>query len=189
VPFFMRRIDIREHGSGNVGATNVYRIMGPLPGVTVGAMDFGKGFGAVAAAIWLIPGQEGWVRVLAGLAAIAGHNWPVWLSFKGGKGVITSAGVFLCLAWLPLVAAVTAWLVAFELSGYVSLGSICSGITIAIAVFLFPGSWSDPWVRTAAVTAGTLIILRHRANIRKLLDGTEYRFASHGLRLIRRLRS
>jgi glycerol-3-phosphate acyltransferase PlsY len=172
-----------------MGATNVYRTVGPLPGVIVGVLDFAKGFGAVAAAIVLMPGQEGWVRVLAGLAAIAGHNWPVWLGFKGGKGVITSAGVFLCLAWLPLVAAVTAWLIAFEFSGYVSLGSIASGITIAIAVFLFPGSWSDPSVRAAAVAAGTLIVLRHRTNIRKLLDGTEYRFDSHGRRLIRWLRA
>jgi len=186
LPYAMRRIDIREHGSGNVGATNVYRVAGLLPALTVGALDFLKGWGAVAAGAVLLPGQSGWSRVLVGLTAIAGHNWPVWLGFKGGKGVITSAGVFLYLAWLPLVAAVTAWFLAYEFSGFVSLGSISSGLTIAITVFIFNGSWSDPSVRTAAVAAGVLIVLRHRTNIRKLVNGTESRFSTPGLLLIRR---
>jgi len=182
IPYALKRIDIREHGSGNMGAANVYRILGPWPGLAVGVMDLSKGWFGVALVCAMQPGLPAWGRIAAGLAAIAGHNWPVWLKFRGGKGMLTSAGVFLYLAWLPMLGAVAVFALTFTVTGYVSIGSLCSAVALPMLVLFLPGVWNEPVMQTAALAAGVMAFFRHRSNIRSLFTGTERRFHIFGRR-------
>ena len=176
-------IDIRQHGSKNIGATNVLRIMGEKWGYFVFFCDALKGFVSVKVGFSLA-GSFGATLTLAGLVAalccILGHNYPVWLSFKGGKGVATSAGVVIAL--FPMVIVLLAgivWLLVFLLGRYVSLASISAAVALPIAVALF-GPYArinDYWlVLCFSVLAAGLAVWRHRANITRLLNGTESRF-------------
>jgi acyl phosphate:glycerol-3-phosphate acyltransferase len=175
-------IDIREHGSKNIGATNVLRVMGKKWGYLVFFCDSFKGFLAVEAGIFIagaLHGSPTLGGVIAAITCILGHNFTIWLGFKGGKGIATSAGVFLALFPPPVViSGILVWLIVFFISRYVSLASIAAAIALPIAVSIFakkPGN--DFWlVLLFSILAAALAIFRHRANIKRLLKGTESRF-------------
>ncbi|MEM0970651.1 MAG: glycerol-3-phosphate 1-O-acyltransferase PlsY [Verrucomicrobiota bacterium] len=173
-------IDIREHGSGNIGATNVLRVMGKGIGYPVFALDVFKG----VLPVWLaqhfggdVP-PAGLVPVLTSIATILGHNYTFWLGFKGGKGIATSAGALLPLMPFTILAAVTLWGIAFLTTRYVSVASIISALTLPSSIFLqgvFSGSWNGPLLGLASLIGG-MAVWRHRGNIKKLREGTENRF-------------
>lgn len=170
-----RKEDIREQGSGNIGASNVWRVYGRSLGIPVALLDVAKGF--VPAVAGLALGGE-WVGVLAGIAAMAGHARPVWLGFRrGGKMVATAGGVSFALAPLPALFCVAAWLLVFGLFRYASLASLVTSALLPVACVVFGEPW--PTVVFAALSAAAVFFL-HRANIRRLLDGTEARFARGG---------
>jgi glycerol-3-phosphate acyltransferase PlsY len=177
-----RGIDIRRVGSGNIGATNVFRYLGIPAGIFVLLVDALKGWLAVALLSnlicdWLFPdaGQlsRDWFHICAGLAAILGHNFTCWLHFKGGKGIATSAGVLVALVPTPLFLILAVWIVVFALGRYVSLASIAASFTLPFATWIT----MDRNVRLTAVTGGmaVLAIYKHRSNIKRLLKGTESR--------------
>jgi acyl phosphate:glycerol-3-phosphate acyltransferase len=170
----LRGLDIRSVGSGNIGATNVFRSLGKAAGIAGLALDAFKGFASCRFVPLLVSAAptEG-LQIAAGIAAILGHNYTCWLRFKGGKGIATSAGVL--LGWLPMSLALVLalWVIVFALSRYVSLASIAAAIGLPFAVWLTHGS-----VRmiTIAALIGALAIYKHAANIQRLLQGTEHRF-------------
>jgi glycerol-3-phosphate acyltransferase PlsY len=178
-----RGIDIRQHGSKNIGATNVLRVMGKKWGYFVFFCDGLKGFVSVKLG-FLLAGFFGANVMVAGLVAalccILGHNYPIWLGFKGGKGIATSAGVVIAL-FPPVIVLLVGivWLLVFWFGRYVSLASMAAAAALPIAVTLF-GPYvaiNDYWlVLCFAVLAAALAIWRHRANINRLLNGTESRF-------------
>jgi glycerol-3-phosphate acyltransferase PlsY len=176
-------IDIRQHGSKNIGATNVLRVMGKKWGYFVFFCDVLKGYVSVKLG-FLLAGSFGANVTLAGVVAalccILGHNYPVWLAFKGGKGIATSAGVVIAL-FPPLIVLLMGivWLLVFLLSRYVSLASISAAAALPIAVALL-GPYvgiNDYWlVLCFSVVAAALAVWRHRTNLTRLLNGTESRF-------------
>ena len=169
-----RGIDLREHGSRNLGATNVYRTLGWRYAIPVGLVDIAKG--AVPVLLFAPQVSESQLFALVcGIAAILGHVFSVFVGFRGGKGVATAAGVMLGLTPLALGAAALTWLVVVALAGYVSLGSIAGAAVFPVAVYLLerPDRPEILWID--ALVAGAIIWL-HRANIRRLLNGTESRF-------------
>ena len=177
-----KRIDIRQHGSRNIGAANVARVMGKNWGYLVGVCDFLKGFlavklGLVLASYFLFSAVLG--GVVAAIASILGHNYPVWLGFKGGKGVATSGGAVLGL-FPPLIffSAGAVWVAVFLISRYTSLASITAAVGLPIAVLLIAAkTGTDFWLLLGfSVLISALAIWRHRANIVRLLNGTENRF-------------
>jgi acyl phosphate:glycerol-3-phosphate acyltransferase len=176
-----RGVDIRTVGSGNIGATNVFRILGKTAGALVLLADAAKGYLAVFAVARFFAGWDPrgpgspsleWFKLGAGVAAILGHNYTCWLRFKGGKGIATSAGVLVGLVPWALLVALGTWIVVFALSRYVSLASICAAFVLPFAVWLFRGSLALIVV-TGALAA--LAIYKHKANIKRLLNGTENR--------------
>jgi glycerol-3-phosphate acyltransferase PlsY len=172
LPWLFRREDIRRHGSGNIGASNVFRLYGRRLGVPVALLDIAKGL--VPALVGLKVGGE-WLGVLAGAAAMLGHARPAWLGFtKGGKMVATAGGVSLALALVPALLCTVLWVVTFALCRYASVSSIVT----AVALPVFCLALGEPWPTVAfAATAGAAVILLHRQNIRRLLNGTESRFS------------
>jgi len=174
-----RGLDIRQHGSGNIGATNVWRVMGWKWGLVAFISDFLKGF-LLLFILREISFPEGgsWLvallLVICGLAAIIGHNYTPWLGFKGGKGIATSAGVLAALMPPVLGVALSLWIVATLITRMVSVGSILAAASLApLAFYFYPGNWIYFGL---ACLAGLLAILRHRSNIQRLLAGTESRF-------------
>lgn len=174
-------IDIRSVGSGNIGATNVFRILGRPAGVFVLAVDALKGWLAVVVmpkVAFLLFGfppdyqVREFYAILAGMFAILGHNYTCWLYFKGGKGIATSAGVLLALVPWALLIILTVWIVLFALTRYVSLGSIASSFTLPFATWFTTGSLT---LTAVAGAMGALAIYKHKANIKRLLNGTETR--------------
>ncbi|MBU1061975.1 MAG: glycerol-3-phosphate 1-O-acyltransferase PlsY [Candidatus Omnitrophica bacterium] len=173
----LKGIDIRQFGSGNVGATNTFRVIGKIPGLIVLLIDMLKGFicATYIADVFLFISpviRPELYRVIAGLAVIAGHNWPVFLKFKGGKGVATSAGVVIGLIpkifWLGFFV----WGIIFSITGYVSLASIVASICVPVLTLVF-GKPTEIVVVTSFLCL--LIIYRHRSNIRRLKSGEEKR--------------
>lgn len=165
----MRGIDLREHGSKNLGATNVYRILGWKYAIPVALFDIAKGAVPV-----LVFSHPVWLAVAAGAAAVLGHMFSPYVRFKGGKGVATAAGMFLALAPVAVLIAIPVWGLCLWLSGYVSLSSIVAVLTVPVSVALLqPNSPSVFWASIALVA---LIIFAHRRNIGRLLGGTENRF-------------
>lgn len=162
--------DLHRIGSGNIGAANVFRASGPAAGVLVALLDIGKGAASVLLAE-RISASDGTVAA-AGFAAIVGHIYPVWLRFRGGKGVATSCGVFGVLAPLAMLAAVAAFAGGLWLTRYVSLGSVAGSVALPPVAFAIGHS---PSVVAAAGAAATLIVFRHRSNIVRLWYGTERR--------------
>ena len=168
--------DVRREGSGNVGATNATRIGGPAAGVVVTAMDVVKGALPVGAMTVLNP-EGGWVAATA-LAAIVGHCYPVWLRFAGGKGVATAFGAFVVLAPVPALIGLGVWIVVLAVGGWVSLASM-----VAAAVFPLLAAVLDQPGRAMLLgvsLASVLIIVRHQANIRQLIAGSEPRIGRRG---------
>jgi len=173
----LKGVDIRKFGSGNVGAANTFRVIGRLPGLIVLVLDILKGFITVTyiASFFLYVSpvaRPELYRVLAGLAAIAGHNWTIFLRFKGGKGVATSAGVVIGLMpkifWLGFLV----WCIVFSITGYVSLASIIAAILTPIFTLIF--SESTEVIVFMSVLC-LMIIYRHRSNITRLKNGEEKR--------------
>jgi glycerol-3-phosphate acyltransferase PlsY len=177
-------MDIRKHGSGNIGATNVLRVLGKKWGYPVFAIDAFKGFAAVRIALFLVkfwpeakPYAE-YIGILTALACVAGHSFPVWLGFKGGKGVATTAGALVGLLPLAVPVVFLVWVIVFETSRYVSLASIVAAIALPIIVSFF-AHWKfvDTWALIYFSVAVMLLVLwRHRSNFSRLLNGTEQRF-------------
>ncbi len=178
-------IDIREHGSRNIGATNVIRVLGKGVGIPVFILDMLKGLVPV-----LLATRWGWghpelgatgsqlLPVIAGLSAVLGHNFTFWLRFKGGKGVATSAGIMLGLAPFALLICLAVWLAVFRIWRYVALASIVAGVVLPLAVAglgVWRGVWNTPLFVLALLT-GVLAVVRHRSNIQRLLAGTENKF-------------
>jgi len=168
---WLRKIDIRDHGSRNIGATNTLRILGTTLGAIALAGDMAKGAIPVLAAACI--SDWPYAPIACGLAAIAGHTFSLFLKFRGGKGVATSAGVFFGLAPLPSAIAMGVFAAVVATTRMVSAGSILAALAMAIAVFFVP---IDPIVRGVAVTVAVLIIVRHRDNIRRILQGKENKF-------------
>ncbi len=169
-----RGIDLREHGSKNLGATNVYRTLGWKYAVPVGLFDIAKG--AIPVLIFAPLVSDSQIFALGcGIAAIVGHVFSVFVRFRGGKGVATAAGVMLGLTPLALGVAALTWLVVVGLSGYVSLASIAGAAVFPVAVY-FLEDLERPEILWLDVVVAAAIIWLHRANIRRLLDGTESRF-------------
>jgi len=170
-------VDIRTVGSGNVGATNVARSIGPVWGVLTFVLDAVKGAAPalVAPAVvrqWTGEAAPPALGLVCGLAAVAGHTWPVFLRFKGGKGVATSAGVLLAAAPGAAAAGLAVWLAAAFVFRYVSVASIAAAMATPLAAWILYGAADR--VRPGLLTAmGALIIWRHRSNVERLLAGTE----------------
>ncbi|MDP3850987.1 MAG: glycerol-3-phosphate 1-O-acyltransferase PlsY [Luteolibacter sp.] len=202
-----RGIDIRAHGSGNIGATNVLRVMGKQFGVPCLILDALKGFVPVVIAISLIQfegmknpmsiaGLASYARefpmltaqifqVLTGLCAILGHNYSPWVGFKGGKGIATSAGVLIALMPAAIVILIVVWVLVFLISRYVSLASIIAAAVLPLVMLwgswyhgkIQNGNWNKP-LFVLTVLIAVLAIWKHRSNIQRLRDGTEHRFES-----------
>jgi acyl phosphate:glycerol-3-phosphate acyltransferase len=175
-------VDLRKQGSGNIGATNALRVLGKKWGYLVFAADIFKGWLSVALAYTLAtrfaPDQTVVAGVLAGLFSVLGHNFPIWLGFKGGKGIATSAGIIIALfpIWVFLCALVV-WLSFFYTTRYVSVASILAAISLSIstAVLAFFGK-CDRLLVAAALIMTALAVWRHKSNIERLLSGTEKKF-------------
>lgn len=180
-------VDIRQHGSGNIGATNVIRVLGKKVGIPVFILDFLKGLlPVVVARFWCHRAglDATWPMLLAALGSVMGHNFTFWLGFKGGKGVATSAGVLLALLPLALGVALLCWVICFYATRYVAVASIVAGISLPLTVLgqrLFTGSPSLPLLGFATLI-GLLAVWRHRSNIRRLREGTENRFVARSHR-------
>jgi glycerol-3-phosphate acyltransferase PlsY len=169
-------VDLRKRGSGNVGATNVLRTLGVTKAVTAMGLDATKGAVAVALASSLVGGMG--APAAAGVASVVGHVYPMWLGFRGGKGVATAAGVFAVLAPLALVVACGVFLVTVWLTRYISMGSLVG----AASLTAISAATTRPWTTTGAAAAVTLLIVhRHRENLRRVWAGTERRVGLRGV--------
>ncbi|SMB98308.1 acyl-phosphate glycerol-3-phosphate acyltransferase [Thermanaeromonas toyohensis ToBE] len=166
--------DIRRRGSGNIGTTNAFRTMGTGPGLLVLAVDVLKG--VIPVLVGRAVGGN-WLAGFAGLVAMAGHSWSVFLSFQGGRGVATAAGVLLALAPGALFWAFLIWLIVLFTTRYVSLSSIVAAGSAPFLVLLLRLPWSH---FVFALVAAALIIYRHRPNIKRLLAGTEPKIGERG---------
>lgn len=176
-------IDIREKGSGNIGATNVVRVIGKRYGYPVFLFDFLKGVIAVAlsARVGHRMAPETSADVLAivgGVSAVVGHSFPIWLGFKGGKGVATSVGVIFGLMPLAAAAVLLVWIIAFQVTRYVSVASMAAAFSlpVLVAMMLYIKDRNDWLLFYFSVALAVLIIFRHRSNISRLVRGTEPRF-------------
>lgn len=168
-----RGIDLREHGSRNLGATNVYRLLGWRWAIPVALVDVAKGAIPVTLfATWA--GAGPWAAVALGVAAVFGHVFSPYVRFRGGKGVATALGVFLALAPVAVAIALPVWGGSLWLTGYVSLSSIVAAATFPVWVRLTQPAVTP--VFWASVALAVLIVFSHRANVRRLLAGTESRF-------------
>lgn len=177
-----RGVDIRTIGSGNIGATNVFRALGPVAGALVLLVDAAKGFLACwflpRLALGLLPApsdgppDSSALAMTAGVAAILGHNYTCWLRFKGGKGVATTAGVLLALFPKAFLIALAVWLLVFALSRYVSLASISAAVALPFAVWF---SRASAGLLILSILLAAMAIYKHRSNIQRLLNGTEHR--------------
>ncbi len=182
----LKGIDIREHGSGNVGATNVMRVLGTPAGIATLAIDLLKGYVAVRCLVPVLRPDGGDLQVwniAACIAVVAGHNWMLFLRFTGGKGVATTAGAFLAMMPCVILSAFVIFAATVALTRYVSLGSILAGISIPVFVWFYydrPGVYL--WFSVALTAA---LVLKHRANIARLVAGTEKKLGSRTERVDR----
>ena len=172
----LKGIDIRKHGSGNIGATNAFRVLGKGPGAVVLAIDVLKGLVPLVVLANIFGFENPLILVFLGLVAVAGHNWTVFLNFKGGKGIATSLGVLIALAiQVPtvqpvLLVTVGVWVVVFLLSGYVSAASILAVVALPITMVI----WSVPLpIIIMGIILCIFIVFRHRPNIQRLIEGKE----------------
>jgi glycerol-3-phosphate acyltransferase PlsY len=175
----IKGIDIRSVGSGNIGATNAMRVLGKPAGIFVLLMDAAKGFLAVYLAImmarrfyWNDPELQT-LQVIAGVGAVLGHNYTCWLKFKGGKGIATTAGVYLALAPWPLLVAFVVFILAVLFTRYISVGSISAAVALPFAVLIMQPK--DLLLGIVTVVLGALAIYKHKSNIKRLMAGTENR--------------
>lgn len=174
-------IDIRSAGSGNIGATNAMRVLGRPAGIFVLLMDALKGYLAVS---WLCPllvkllqlsDEHGYNCLVAGICVVLGHNFTPWLGFKGGKGIATTAGVYLALAPLAIGIALLTWIIFTLLTRFVSVGSIMAALALAISVWITQPEWALRLVTLALVV---MAMYKHKSNIKRLRAGTENRIGT-----------
>jgi len=170
---WLKGIDLRQCGSGSTGATNVLRNVGKAPALVVFLLDVGKG--ALAVLLAKSFGLNDWVQVLAGLAALAGHIWPVWLGWKGGKAVATGLGMFLGLAWPVGLACFGLFMAVISISRIVSLSSMVAAIGLPVLMVLAGANGASISV---SVVASVMVLWRHRSNIERLIAGTEPRIGA-----------
>jgi len=172
-------LDVREHGSGNAGATNVFRVLGKGPGIIVLLMDILKGYLALQLAFLsgdYLPSSQQYVnyKLILGIAALSGHIFPVFAGFRGGKGVAIMLGILIGLnPWAALVCT-GVFVVVFVLSGFVSLGSLCAALSYPFVMMLVFGE-TIPTVNIFAMAVCVLVFVTHQKNIERLLNGTESR--------------
>ncbi|MCC5846375.1 MAG: glycerol-3-phosphate 1-O-acyltransferase PlsY [Verrucomicrobia bacterium] len=171
----LKGVDLRNAGSGNIGATNVFRVVGKSWGLLCFALDFTKGLLAAALLPALLLSEPiPNAGLIAGAAAIAGHNWPVWLKFKGGKGIATSAGVLTAVAPWALLCGLGVWILTMLLSRMVSLSSILAALAVALGGWIFYPD--EPWTLAILTALALIAVWRHRTNIQRILKGEEHRF-------------
>jgi len=170
--------DVRQHGSGNIGAANVSRVAGPLAGILTLVFDAAKGALPVWAAGRIFE-NSATAMMLAGLAALAGHCFSIWLKFRGGKGVATALGVFAALSGASTLAAVIAFLLTLTLWRYVSLASVAAAASMPLLIYFLwaPGHAPPLVINLGTLFATALIIFQHRANLRRLAQGTEPKYS------------
>ena len=177
-------IDIRKFGSGNIGATNVLRVLGKRYGYPVFLFDFAKGTAAVEISILIFNSthhaevSRELCAILAGVSSVIGHSYPVWLRFKGGKGVATSFGVVFGLIPLAALIAVMVWLITFGTTRYVSVASMTAALAlpITVLVMLYVKLLSGLTLLLFSICLAAIVIWRHRSNLSRLMSGTEPRF-------------
>jgi len=170
--------DIRASGSGSIGATNVTRIAGPAAGALTLCLDAAKG----ALSVWLAARVTGYAAVwmiAAAVGAIIGHVFPIWLAGRGGRGVATGLGAYLVICWPAAVAALAIWLAVVGASRYVSLGSLIATASLPVLVYFLysPGHAPAHAISVGTTIGATLIIVQHRPNIARLIEGTESRIS------------
>lgn len=167
----LKRVDLSKKGSGNFGATNALRVFGPFVGALVLLGDIAKG----VLGVWVglrLGGNTG-IAALCGLAVVAGHNWPPFFGFQGGKGIATTLGAMIILVPKTILAIIPLWIVVVVVFRYVSLGSLAAALALPVATWLFyPQQWL---VLLFAVGCALLAIYRHQENIRRLLAGEEHK--------------
>ena len=168
--------DIRAIGSGNIGAANVARNAGKFAGVLTLLLDAGKGYAAVWLAGYFTHSNIRWMMIAA-VCAVIGHMFPIWLGFKGGKGVATGLGVFLPICWQAVAAGIVLWLAVVIFWRYSSLGSISAAVALPIFVYLLyaPGHAPPEYVTLGTVVISLLVLIKHRPNIARLIAGEEPR--------------
>ena len=170
-----KKVDIREFGSGNVGAANAFRVLGVIPGIITLIIDIAKGL--ICATIIAAFFHRGYssnfynlFQIIAGTSSIIGHNWTIFLDFKGGKGVATSTGVFLAISPIPILLCVVVWGICALITRYVSLSSIIAAVSLPVFIGVFN-------FRIGNLVFGTIaavfVVIRHKGNIERLLHGTE----------------
>jgi glycerol-3-phosphate acyltransferase PlsY len=170
--------DVRKAGSGNIGATNVARVAGPLAGILTLTFDTAKG----AAAVWLagrVTNESALWMIIAAFAVLLGHCFPLWLKFKGGKGVATALGVFLALCPLAAVSALLLFVLCVGYWRYVSLGSVAAAAAMPLLIYFL---WAPHHAPPIIINVGTLaiaalVIYKHDGNLQRLVEGTEPRFS------------
>ena len=171
----VRGIDLREHGSGNLGAANTFRVLGPKAAVPVLLFDIGKGF----VAVWFlskIGNGNIWFAMLAAVTVVLGHNYSIFLRFSGGKGVGTTAGAFLALAPQSLTICIGIWIIMLLLTRIVSLASMVAAVLLPVSVLLSDrlfGTDTHPLVLVLSILVALLVMYKHRPNIRRLREGSE----------------
>jgi acyl phosphate:glycerol-3-phosphate acyltransferase len=179
----MAGIDIRKTGSGNIGATNVTRELGKLYGYPVFLADFSKGLGSVGIALLIgnrfkLTNSLESLQIIAAVSCVIGNTFPIWLGFKGGKGVATSAGALFGLAPIATLLAVIVWVITFEVSRYVSLASVVAALALPLAVLVM--TYFSPahsfLLFYFSICLAAIVVLRHRSNLSRLIRGTEQRF-------------
>jgi glycerol-3-phosphate acyltransferase PlsY len=181
----LRGVDVRQHGSGNIGATNVLRVLGKPWGFGVFFADALKGFLAVRLALELVSRTPGaadyseFYAILAAAACVAGHSFPVWLKFKGGKGVATSAGAIFGVTPIAAITIFLVWLLIFQTTRYVSVASVIAAIALPVAmvVLIRMGKTQGVVLFYFSTAMTALVVWRHRSNLMRLRNGTEQRFS------------
>jgi glycerol-3-phosphate acyltransferase PlsY len=177
-------VDIRKVGSGNVGATNVTRVLGKRFGYPVFVVDFAKGLAAVVLAVIMARASQSsaqFVDLCAAIGAVCsviGHSYSIWLGFRGGKGVATLMGALFGINWITALIVCAVWIVVFQVTRYVSLASIAAAVALPItaAIMLFLKELATPIPLYFSFCLGAIIVGRHRSNLLRLLKGTEPRF-------------
>jgi glycerol-3-phosphate acyltransferase PlsY len=170
--------DVRKEGSGNIGATNVARVAGPLAGILTLLLDAAKGAAAVLVAGRYSNDSAMWMMI-AGLAALVGHCFPIWLKFKGGKGVATAAGMYLALCPLAFLGGLILFILVVGFWRYVSLGSISAALAMPMLMYFLwaPHHASPPVITFGALAVAMLIVYKHDANLQRLVKGAEPKFS------------
>jgi glycerol-3-phosphate acyltransferase PlsY len=170
--------DVRKAGSGNIGATNVTRVAGPMAGILTLAFDTAKGVAAVWLAARVTNDSARWMMISA-FAVLLGHCYPVWLKFKGGKGVATALGVFLALSPLAAVSALLLFILCVVCWRFVSLGSVAAAAAMPLLIYFLwaPGHAPPIVIDLGTLAIAALVIFKHGGNLQRLVDGTEPRFS------------